>query len=138
MNFGHPSSAGTPINETILSPEENTGKETAKARELIRLKEEEEKRREIRARQLQECLASLSFPEMTQRRKSANRAFPGTCSWIQSHKLYQEWLELQCGLLWIKGNPGSGKSTIMAFLFEEMIKASEQRGQCCKYTTQTP
>lgn len=125
------------MNETLLSPKENTEKEAAKARELTRLKAEGKKQR-IRARQLQECLASLSFPEMTQRRKSANRASPGTCSWIQSHELYEKWLELQCGLLWIKGNPGSGKSTIMAFLFEEMIKASEQKGQCCEYTTQTP
>jgi hypothetical protein len=67
---------------------------------------------------------------MTQRRKSANRAHPGTCNWILSDAPYQKWLEMQCGLLWIKGNPGSGKSTIMAFLFEDMIRVSAERGQC--------
>ncbi|KAH9216439.1 hypothetical protein DL95DRAFT_387779, partial [Leptodontidium sp. 2 PMI_412] len=130
MNSRDLSLTGTSIDKTTLLSEGNTNNEAAKAREFFKLEAEQwEERRNIQARQLQECLESLSFPEMTHRRKSANRAFPGTCSWIQSHTLFQRWLEQQCGLLWINGNPGSGKSTIMAFLFEEMVRASTEREQ---------
>jgi predicted NACHT family NTPase len=121
-----------------FSPEERAKNEAEEAKVLKEVKAEEEKQRKLREQQLKECLESLGFPEMTQRRKSANCAYPGTCSWILSNHLYQKWLDLQCGLLWIKGNPGSGKSTIMAFLFGEMIQNSGQRGQCRQICPQNP
>jgi ankyrin repeat protein len=36
-----------------------------------------------------------------------------TCAWLSQHKVYLEWLEQKHGLLWIKGKPGAGKSTLM-------------------------
>lgn len=53
----------------------------------------------------------------------------GTGDWVTSSEVYQRWL--QCGgegegegLLWIKGNPGSGKSVIAAKLINELSKSN--------------
>ncbi|KAJ6016549.1 Pfs NACHT and ankyrin domain protein [Penicillium herquei] len=45
-----------------------------------------------------------------------------TCHWLLSHPYYQQWLDPvhvrhHSGLLWINGNPGAGKSTIMKFAY---------------------
>lgn len=39
----------------------------------------------------------------------------GTCTWILNHPQYVPWIR-KGGLLWIKGRPGTGKSTIMGAL----------------------
>ena len=41
-----------------------------------------------------------------------------TCQWILEHESYKKWYEDQRGLLWIKGKPGAGKSTVLKFAFE--------------------
>ncbi|KAL2202485.1 hypothetical protein CC79DRAFT_1389814 [Sarocladium strictum] len=48
----------------------------------------------------------------------------GTCAWLLSLPQYLAWLDDSLshehhGLLWIKGNPGSGKSTLVKFAFDE-------------------
>jgi hypothetical protein len=55
---------------------------------------------------------------MFDRRHEADRAHKGTCEWILVHRSYKTWLHEPHGLLWIKGNPGAGKSTVMAYLFQ--------------------
>ncbi|KAF5004590.1 hypothetical protein FDECE_8920 [Fusarium decemcellulare] len=46
-------------------------------------------------------------------------ATAGTCSWIFDHSNFRSWLDESSSLLWIKGKPGSGKSTLMRFLSEK-------------------
>ena len=41
-----------------------------------------------------------------------------TCRWILEHESYKKWYKDQRGLLWIKGNPGAGKSTVLKYAFE--------------------
>ena len=36
-----------------------------------------------------------------------------TCEWLFKHPNYLEWLNRRHGLLWIKGKPGAGKSTLV-------------------------
>jgi hypothetical protein len=65
-----------------------------------------------------EFLQSLYFPEMDNRRLNIQRAHEKTCDWIYATKEYQDWLsranvDTDLGLLWVKGKPGSGKSTLM-------------------------
>jgi hypothetical protein len=63
---------------------------------------------------------------MSHRRFDVDRAaHKGTCEWILVHKSYKSWLNKPHGLLWIKGNPGAGKSTVMAYLYRayEKLKA---------------
>lgn len=40
--------------------------------------------------------------------------------WIFRHERYIKWLSEGCGLLWIKGKPGSGKSTLMKKIYKSI------------------
>lgn len=50
---------------------------------------------------------------MSSRRNDIADPAVKTCAWLSQHKVYLEWLEQKHGLLWIKGKPGAGKSTLM-------------------------
>ena len=41
-------------------------------------------------------------------------------NWIFRHEKYTKWLSEGCGLLWIKGKPGSGKSTLMKKIYKSI------------------
>lgn len=43
----------------------------------------------------------------------------GTCEWLVTHLSYLEWLQARSGLLWIKGKPGAGKSTLMKYALRQ-------------------
>ena len=53
------------------------------------------------------------------RRDDINDPAHNTCQWILEHESYRKWYEDQRGLLWIKGKPGAGKSTVLKFAFED-------------------
>ena len=57
----------------------------------------------------------LSFRSMNVRRETISEQFPATCEWLLYHTDYQRWLRKETCLLWIKGGPGTGKSTLMKF-----------------------
>jgi ankyrin repeat protein len=59
---------------------------------------------------------------MNYRRQDTQRAHVKTCGWITRHPSYTTWLEDGSGILWIKGKPGSGKSTLMEFLLRDFEK----------------
>lgn len=88
-----------------------------------------EQPKDARQRELEErCLHSLAFPSMNSRRLGIEEPAEDTCSWLFEHPLYQQWdlrddAAMSHGLLWIKGKPGSGKSTLM----ERLVKRSEER-----------
>lgn len=46
----------------------------------------------------------------------------GTCEWLSSHENFVKWREQHRGLLWIKGKPGSGKSTILKYALKRLSK----------------
>ncbi|KAJ4249141.1 hypothetical protein NW762_012476 [Fusarium torreyae] len=64
------------------------------------------------------CLQSLWFPGINSRYESLEGPAAQTCQWLFEHESYQDWLTGRNrgkyqGLLWLKGKPGSGKSTLM-------------------------
>ncbi|KAL8410420.1 hypothetical protein RB596_000194 [Gaeumannomyces avenae] len=61
------------------------------------------------------CLQSLGFPKMTDRLNEIDSAMTGTCQWLLKHDTYKRWAATDRSILWIKGKPGSGKSTLMKF-----------------------
>jgi hypothetical protein len=58
---------------------------------------------------------------MTTPKIEADTAHPKTCDWILKHPSFTAWLNASCGLLWLKGHPGSGKSTIMAYVHRHLL-----------------
>lgn len=73
------------------------------------------------------CLQSLHFAEMYWRRNDIVDPAPATCAWILDHTRYHKWLDQGHGLLWIKGNPGSGKSTVLKHILETAEREPKQK-----------
>lgn len=79
------------------------------------------------------CLKSIQFPHMHRRRQIIEDPAPRTGRWLIENKIYSHWLferdiqEQPC-ILWLKGNPGAGKSTLMKQAFRHAklsLNASE-------------
>lgn len=73
---------------------------------------------------LMEC---LRFPQLDARLTNLRKAESRTCDWIVQRRDYNRWLESDelkaCdGFFWIKGNPGTGKSITMKFLYQRLYR----------------
>ncbi|KAK2035832.1 hypothetical protein LZ31DRAFT_431061, partial [Colletotrichum somersetense] len=66
----------------------------------------------------QACLRSLAFEDIDSRQNKINVAAAGTCEWLLGHETLRQWTRQHRGLLWIKGKPGSGKSTMLKYAVE--------------------
>ena len=62
------------------------------------------------------CIDWLSFPGYDAREGLITAAYPGTCNWVLEDEGFGAWVQSGKGIFWIKGKPGSGKSTIMKHL----------------------
>ncbi|PNP58999.1 hypothetical protein THARTR1_01247 [Trichoderma harzianum] len=54
----------------------------------------------------------------------ASQCMPGTTSWLLEHTIFRSWLQdgkkASGGSLWVRGNPGSGKSVLAASTIQEL------------------
>jgi hypothetical protein len=83
----------------------------------IEQKKKESERIEDEVRLRSVLVESLSFDRIEARENTIKRALETTCGWLLTSPKYQQWLNStsfsnQHGLLWIKGKPGVGKSTL--------------------------
>ncbi|KAH8765724.1 hypothetical protein F5882DRAFT_335083, partial [Hyaloscypha sp. PMI_1271] len=67
-----------------------------------------------------DCLKYLYFKDMEARQHEIVLATETTCEWLLQHRKFRQWTLQNGGLLWIKGNPGTGKSTIMKYILQKM------------------
>ncbi|KAF7874351.1 hypothetical protein EAF04_003023 [Stromatinia cepivora] len=72
----------------------------------------------------QSIICQLYFTKIDKRLTSLTAAQGKTCRWFLTKSEYIAWNDVSKqeehgGFLWIKGNPGTGKSTLMKLLFEE-------------------
>jgi hypothetical protein len=75
----------------------------------------------------EECLESLRFEAMFDRRDQITRAETGTNEWIWSCAPYVEWATETSGILWIQGKPGSGKSVLAKSILERLGPMSDSQ-----------
>ncbi|WYZ38338.1 hypothetical protein EsH8_III_000252 [Colletotrichum jinshuiense] len=68
----------------------------------------------------QACMRSLAFEEIDGRQNGIDAAAAGTCEWLLGHETLTEWTQQLRGLVWIRGKPGSGKSTLMKYALEKV------------------
>ncbi|EXJ62786.1 hypothetical protein A1O7_03225 [Cladophialophora yegresii CBS 114405] len=85
----------------------------------------------------QRLLDSLTFERMDARLLNIANALPQTCRWVFDEKEFRTWItrneiEDNHGFLWIKGKPGSGKSTIMKEALKK-IKREQPRDIIISY-----
>ncbi|MCJ1388247.1 hypothetical protein MMC18_001092 [Xylographa bjoerkii] len=62
--------------------------------------------------ELAECLNSLRYEGVHERRDQVSNSLDGTNQWIWSHPRYVAWELEDSSILWIEGKAGSGKSTL--------------------------
>ncbi|KAF2497384.1 hypothetical protein BU16DRAFT_456678, partial [Lophium mytilinum] len=77
-------------------------------------------------------LDSLRFDQIDARRTTIKNAHTETCEWLLRNPKYADWLDAtergeHLGFLWIKGHPGSGKSTLMKFALTNARKKMKGR-----------
>jgi hypothetical protein len=72
---------------------------------------------------------ALAFPEMHSRLANVATAQDKTCEWVFETPEFKRWLDpvfrpAHHGIIWIKGKPGAGKSTIM----KHIVCTSQKKG----------
>jgi nucleoside phosphorylase len=72
-------------------------------------------------------LRALHFSELSSRQISIKPALSRTCEWFLEDDAYLDWLcpsklHEHHGFLWMSGEPGAGKSTMMKFVYERTEK----------------
>ncbi|KAL9105924.1 MAG: hypothetical protein Q9227_008984 [Pyrenula ochraceoflavens] len=77
-------------------------------------------------------LGSLSFNQIDARRTTIKKAHAKTCEWLLKCSEYLNWLDIgkakeHNGLLWMKGKPGAGKSTLMKFAYANASKTMKNK-----------
>ncbi|KAK2055217.1 hypothetical protein LY76DRAFT_520869, partial [Colletotrichum caudatum] len=76
---------------------------------------------------VQACMKSLAFEEIDGRKNGIENAADGTCQWLLGHETLTAWTRQHRGLVWIKGKPGAGKSTLMKYALENIPHLFESR-----------
>ncbi|KAF3155986.1 hypothetical protein TWF569_008026 [Orbilia oligospora] len=79
------------------------------------------------------CLRSLSFQNIDARFYNIATAHQNTCNWLFKTPQFRRWedrtnIETFNGVLWIKGKPGTGKSTLMKHALEYCRTTSKFKG----------
>ncbi|KAF3210669.1 hypothetical protein TWF192_009048 [Orbilia oligospora] len=79
------------------------------------------------------CLRSLSFQNIDARFYNIATAHQNTCNWLFKTPQFRRWkdrtnIETFNGVMWIKGKPGTGKSTLMKHALEHCRTASKFKG----------
>ena len=75
-------------------------------------------------------MKALNFKEAESRRETVGKAHTRTCTWFLHHPNFNDWLHTRrtdkhnC-LLWLKGKPGTGKTTLTKFILDEQESSED-------------
>ncbi|KAK8013029.1 ankyrin repeat protein [Apiospora marii] len=79
-----------------------------------------------RAKVLDDLRLTDPFHDRAELQSEKGRRLPGTCTWIQTHPVYRNWLQGDCEQLWISGGPGMGKTMLSIFITESLEESGER------------
>jgi len=102
---------------------------------MTRMVSRQERRGEIptlNEEQRRTLMDSMVFDQINARQMTIKRAHAKTCKWLLKKSEYLDWLDAvklheHHGFLWIKGKPGTGKSTMMKFALGNSRKMMNDR-----------
>uniref|UniRef100_D8QEV9 Uncharacterized protein n=1 Tax=Schizophyllum commune (strain H4-8 / FGSC 9210) TaxID=578458 RepID=D8QEV9_SCHCM len=99
-----------------ISEEQTRVREELKGKEKRRALEEEQRKHE----KMQEDIIKWLRPVNNGLKHAivAESRQEGTCGWLFDHPVYRRWIEQDCGLLWMHGTPGYGKTTLASSVIE--------------------
>jgi ankyrin repeat protein len=77
-------------------------------------------------------MKSLMFAQMDARQMTISTAHAKTCTWLLETTQYRDWMDTtkkgeHHGFLWLKGNAGTGKSTLMKFAWAKVRSTMDDR-----------
>ncbi|KAK2766058.1 hypothetical protein FQN54_007573 [Arachnomyces sp. PD_36] len=73
-------------------------------------------------------LESLRFDQIDARHTTIKKAHAETCKWLLNDPRYRDWLKVQGqGFFWIKGSPGTGKSTLIKHALADAKRTMKKR-----------
>ncbi|EXJ92044.1 hypothetical protein A1O3_00594 [Capronia epimyces CBS 606.96] len=97
---------------------------------------------------LNRLLDTLAFPEMNERRNMIEGRvgdFGTTYRWVFAADTYPvqkqalvEWLQSGVGVFWVNGKPGSGKSSLMDFIYNNLRKECIDKSIRIRWATPRP
>ena len=111
--------------------EKEAREKEAREKEAKEKKAKEKKTKEKEAKEeRRRCLHSLSFGEIDAREANISSAHRNTCNWLFKAREFRRWQARENsaqtnGVLWIKGKPGAGKSTLMKHALRYHQKSSQ-------------
>jgi hypothetical protein len=124
----------SPLRDCSSQPERYT-------RRINMLGVTQEEERSLRNAVERSVLASLTFEGMTRRLEEVSDAHEVTFDWVfqdNSQRFFcanfADWLESGSGIYWVNGKAGSGKSTLMKFIWEH----SETIARLNNWANETP
>jgi hypothetical protein len=93
----------------------------------VKLDEVDPKQQSLVRAKAREMMEALAFDGMGDRHMTISPACIDTCSWFLQTQEYARWRDpahrhSHKGVLWIKGNAGSGKSTLMRYIHDHAQK----------------
>lgn len=80
------------------------------------------------------CLKALRTADPREHKERIEKAngglFRDSCSWIMENAEFKQWYShLSSNLLWIKGNPGKGKTMLLCSIIDELSSTTESENQ---------
>ncbi|GAP82990.1 putative NB-ARC and Ankyrin domain protein [Rosellinia necatrix] len=112
----------------IVHVENNFHSPTVGLGHAARREKEKQKAKELKRalkRQRRADLSTLDFPQFGLREANTGDPHTATCQWFLTQRFYLDWLDEtkfsdHHGILWIKGKPGAGKSTLMKYVLSQI------------------
>jgi hypothetical protein len=115
-----------------MIPNYGEGEEHANKRLRRRIEKSLDGAMTLNNSQMRTLLRSLRFEQMGARQTNIKNAHPATCEWLLRKPEFLQWKDPAIitehhGFLWVKGKPGTSKSTLMKYALADARETMKER-----------